>query len=182
MFRHTFTTGKGSLIPGDAFEWTKRDAPGYRMPFRRTDGEPIVFADSESTGKRLTRTSGCNRSPSPPRQTNFTYTGTFTITTSVGTLVRNVLGTLNSALTSALPYVFDLTLTVVSGTRAFSGTTGAIPSEDSVARRPKSVSGGWGSQRFHVGDEPITSANGNMPGGGQARPGLVELSRARICR
>jgi virginiamycin B lyase len=57
----------------------------------------------------------------------FTYTGTFTITTSVGTLAGNVAGTLNNPVTSPPPYVYDLTLTIVSGTGSFSGTTGAIP-------------------------------------------------------
>jgi len=55
----------------------------------------------------------------------FIYTGTFTITTSVGTLAGNVSGTTNG-LDGPPPYVFDLTLTVVSGTGAFSGTTGTI--------------------------------------------------------
>jgi hypothetical protein len=55
----------------------------------------------------------------------FTYTGTFTITTSVGTLAGNVSGTVNG-LGGPPPYGFYLTLTVVSGTGAFSGTTGTI--------------------------------------------------------
>ena len=57
----------------------------------------------------------------------FTYTGTFTVTTSVGTLAGNVAGTLNNPVTTPPPYVYHLTLTVVSGTGAFSGTTGSIP-------------------------------------------------------
>ena len=55
----------------------------------------------------------------------FTYAGTFTITTSVGTLAGNVSGTANG-LGGPPPYDFYLTLTVVSGTGAFSGTTGTI--------------------------------------------------------
>jgi hypothetical protein len=56
----------------------------------------------------------------------FTYTGTFSITTSVGSLVGNVAGTVSNPLLGPPPYDYDLTLTVVSGTGAFSGTTGAI--------------------------------------------------------
>jgi len=45
MFRHAFTTGKRILIPADAFyEWTKTAGPKVPNAFRRTDGEPIVFA------------------------------------------------------------------------------------------------------------------------------------------
>ena len=45
MFRHAFTTGKRILIPADAFyEWTKTGGPRVTNAFRRTDGEPIVFA------------------------------------------------------------------------------------------------------------------------------------------
>ena len=44
-FRHAFTTGKRILIPADAFyEWTKTGGPKVPNAFRRTDGEPIVFA------------------------------------------------------------------------------------------------------------------------------------------
>ena len=57
----------------------------------------------------------------------FTYTGTFTVTTSVGTLAGTVAGTFNNPVTTPPPYVYDLTLSVVSGTGAFSGTTGNIP-------------------------------------------------------
>jgi hypothetical protein len=53
----------------------------------------------------------------------FTYTGTFTITTSVGTLAGSTSGTANNL---AGPPPYDLTLTVVSGTGAYSGTTGTI--------------------------------------------------------
>jgi hypothetical protein len=55
----------------------------------------------------------------------FTYAGTFTTTTSVGTLAGNASGTVNSPIGPPL-YDFDLTLTVVSGTSAFSETTGTI--------------------------------------------------------
>jgi putative SOS response-associated peptidase YedK len=45
MFRHAFTTGKRILIPADAFyEWTKTGGPKVPNAFRRTDGDPIVFA------------------------------------------------------------------------------------------------------------------------------------------
>ncbi len=45
MFRHAFATGKRILIPADAFyEWTKTGGPKVPNAFRRSDGEPIVFA------------------------------------------------------------------------------------------------------------------------------------------
>jgi hypothetical protein len=52
------------------------------------------------------------------------YTGTFTIATSVGTLAGTAAGTV----TTLQPPFFDseLTLTVLSGTSAFTGTTGRI--------------------------------------------------------
>jgi hypothetical protein len=56
----------------------------------------------------------------------FTYTGTFAITTSAGSLAGNVTGTVSNPLLGPPPYDYDLTLTVVSGTGAFSGTTGTM--------------------------------------------------------
>ena len=82
----------------------------------------------------------------------FTYTGTFTITTSVGTLAGNVAGTLNNPVTSPPPYVFELVLTVVSGTGSFSGTTGNIPVTIQWFGA-KSVSG---DRVGRVGEDPIT--------------------------
>ena len=54
---------------------------------------------------------------------NLTYTGTFTIATSVGTLAGNVAGTFNQI---GGPITFDLKLTVLSGTGSFSTTTGTM--------------------------------------------------------
>ena len=56
-------------------------------------------------------------------QRNFTYTGTFTITTSVGTLAGTAAGPIVLVPT---PDDFELTLSVLSGTGAFGGTTGMI--------------------------------------------------------
>ncbi len=65
---------------------------------------------------------GCVTPGSP-----FTYAGTFTIATRVGNLAGNVAGPIYNVLPSPLlPYDFELTLTVISGTGAFTGTTGAI--------------------------------------------------------
>jgi hypothetical protein len=52
---------------------------------------------------------------------NYYFTGTFTITTSVGTLNGNAVGPLGAS----FPTV-ELTLTVLSGTGAFAATTGTI--------------------------------------------------------
>jgi hypothetical protein len=57
----------------------------------------------------------------------FTYAGTFTIATSVGTLAGNAVGPINNVPVSPpVPGDFELTLTVLSGTGAFAGTTGTI--------------------------------------------------------
>ena len=79
-----------------------------------------TYPGSSAVGSVTLHMDGCVPF-SPP----FTYTGTFTITTSVGTLAGNVAGTVSNPF-GPPPYLFDLTLTVVSGTGAFSGTTGTI--------------------------------------------------------
>jgi hypothetical protein len=77
-----------------------------------------TYPGSSAVGSVTLHLDGCVAiSPSPA------YTGTFTIATSVGTLAGNVAGTLSEVV---FPIDFDLTLTVLSGTGAFSGTTGTM--------------------------------------------------------
>jgi hypothetical protein len=54
-----------------------------------------------------------------------TYAGTFTTATSAGTLSGNAAGPINNLLGSG-PVDYELTLTVLSGTGTFAGTTGTI--------------------------------------------------------
>ena len=60
----------------------------------------------------------------------FTYSGTFTITTGVGTLTGTVAGQINNVITSpvinVVPVTAALALTVTSGTGQFAGTTGTL--------------------------------------------------------
>ncbi len=79
-----------------------------------------TYPGSSAVGSVTLHLDGC-----VPLGPPFTYTGTFIFTTSVGTLVGNAAGTAND-LTGPPPFVFDLTLTVLSGTGAFAGTTGTI--------------------------------------------------------
>jgi hypothetical protein len=53
------------------------------------------------------------------------YTGAFAITTSVGTLTGDVAGPINNILGPG-PVDYELTLTILSGTGVFAGTTGTI--------------------------------------------------------
>jgi hypothetical protein len=62
----------------------------------------------------------------PPER--FTYAGTFTFATSVGTIAGNASGAIYNAASSPppLPDDYELTLSVLSGTGAFGGTQGTI--------------------------------------------------------
>ena len=79
-----------------------------------------TYPGSSAVGSVTLHLDGCVLVPGA----GFTYTGTFTITTSVGTLAGNAAGTINNVPVS--PYDWELTLTVVSGTGAFAATMGTI--------------------------------------------------------
>jgi hypothetical protein len=96
--------------------WTS-GTPGCALPLSIEQVFDATYPGSSAVGSVTLHLDGC--------VTPFTYAGTFTITTSVGTLAGNVSGTANG-LGGPPPYDFYLTLTVVSGTGVFSGTTGTI--------------------------------------------------------
>jgi hypothetical protein len=79
------------------------------------------YLGSSAVGSVTLHLDGCVVSVSP---LPFAYIGTFAITTSAGTLAGNEVGPINNV--PVTPYDFELTLTVVSGTGAFAGTTGTI--------------------------------------------------------
>jgi hypothetical protein len=80
-----------------------------------------TYPGSSAVGSVTLHLDGCaDIIPSP-----WTYTGTFAITTSVGTLAGKVAGLLLNVVNS-FPTDWELTLTVVSGSGAFAVTTGAI--------------------------------------------------------
>src|SRR5580700_9139495 len=78
-----------------------------------------TYPGSSAVGSVTLHLDGCIISVSP---LPFAYIGTFAITTSAGTLAGNEVGPINNV--PVTPYDFELTLTVVSGTGAFAGTTG----------------------------------------------------------
>ena len=83
-----------------------------------------TYLGSSAVGSVTLHLDGCVATGSP-----FTYAGTFTIATSLGTLAGNAAGPIYNvpaAIPPLLPIDLELTLTVLSGTGAFSGTTGTI--------------------------------------------------------
>ena len=79
-----------------------------------------TYAGSFTAGSVTLHLDGC-----VPADPPFTYTGTFTITTSAGTLAGSAAGS-DGNLSGPPPYFSNLTLTILSGTGAFVGTTGTI--------------------------------------------------------
>ena len=82
-----------------------------------------TYPGSPAVGSVTLHLDGCVTFGSP-----FTYAGTFTVATSVGTLAGNTAGPIYNvpAISPFPPVDYELTLTVLSGTGAFSGTTGTI--------------------------------------------------------
>ena len=78
-----------------------------------------TYPGSSAVGPVTFHLDGCTT----PTESSFTYAGTFTIATSVGTLAGDAAGPIN---VSIYPYDFELTLTVLSGTGAFATTTGIL--------------------------------------------------------
>ena len=96
-----------------------------------------TYPGSSAVGSVTLHLDGC-----VPAEPPFTYTGTFTVTTSVGTLAGNAAGT-DSNLAGPPPYFSDLTLTVLSGTGGFAGTTGTtgVSMQTSGGANPALVTG-----------------------------------------
>jgi hypothetical protein len=84
-----------------------------------------TYLGSSAVGSVTLHLDGCVTIGAPS-----TYTGTFTIATSVGTLAGNANGPIyNVPVFGPPPFPvpdFELTLSVLSGTGAFAGTTGTI--------------------------------------------------------
>lgn len=80
------------------------------------------YPGSSAVGSVTVHLDGCVSVGSP-----FTYAGTFAIATSAGTLTGNAAGPINNVpANQSFPVDFELTLTVLSGSGAFAGTTGLI--------------------------------------------------------
>jgi hypothetical protein len=80
-----------------------------------------TYPGSSAVGSVTLHLDGCVSIGNP-----FTYAGTFTIATSVGTLAGDAAGPVYNVSVPQIPSDYELTLTVLSGTGAFAGTTGTI--------------------------------------------------------
>jgi hypothetical protein len=81
------------------------------------------YPGSSAVGAVMLQVGGC---VDVVTASQYSYTGTFTIATNVGTLSGNAAGLANVGVGAQPPVDFELTLTVVSGTGAFAATTGTI--------------------------------------------------------
>jgi hypothetical protein len=106
-FSGTTSYGAGTGLLGCSFEEQVFDA---------------TYSGSSAVGSVTLHLDGCVNGTL--EQQNFTYTGTFAIATSVGTLAGSADGPL--VIVSGTSDDFELTLSNLSGTDAFAGTTGTI--------------------------------------------------------
>jgi len=91
-----------------------------------------TFSASSAVGTARLQTEGCVPVGTPGFPFVFSYPGTFTITTNVGTLSGTVSGQINNMLVfvgtspTVAPVSAGLALTATSGTGLFTGTTGTL--------------------------------------------------------
>ena len=93
-----------------------------------------TYPGSSAVGTVTLQTDGCIPLGGGNFPFTFTYSGTFTITTGVGTLTGTVAGFISNVIVqvppppdfNVVPVAATLTLTAVSGTGLFAGTTGTL--------------------------------------------------------